>query len=246
MCACVPLSLHLPPLCPSVHILSAFTHYLPLPRSLSLAGVYVCVCILVFYFSPSLLCPSIARSLFLTTLHIFLFFTFFLVCTHSFLSILFRHPSFYHSPFCSGDFQCVSSLSLSLFWLHFIYLSFTLSLSQSCFLHLQSVISLPLYVPHPSPSRKFIVSFRAVTPSLSLHLVGICSVSLSLVYSSYLFVLRTPVCLRTHTYARRIFPASNTNERTHANIHAHARLVKSTNTSQYEWLVHARERDRVT
>lgn len=43
----------------------------------------------------------------------------------------------------------------------------------------------------------------------------------------------------TRTHAR-------TYARTHTNTYVHVRLMKSTNTSRYEWLAHASERDRVT
>lgn len=204
----------------------------------------MCILVRLLFLSFSPLCPSIARSLslslFPTALHIFLFFTVSLVRTHSFLSILFRHTSLYHSSFYSGDFQCVSSLSPSLFWIHFIYLSFALSfsfplptvgyLSTFAFSTLAFSISLP---------RKFVVSFPSLTPSLSLHLVGIRAVSLSLVY----LPLRSPhSSLPPHAYicATRIPDESNMNARTHTTTYAHVRLMKSTNTSQYEYGRHTR------
>lgn len=173
------------------------------------------MCILVYYSSPSLLCPSIVLALFL-----FLSLTYTYTHTHSIsLSRCLAYIPIFHVlsrmyafipiyPFQTPVIlslsvlqrrfpMCVSSLFPSLFWIH--TLSTYLSLSHSLVSSTYSLGYLSTSAFSVSLPRKFIVSFRALTPSLSLRLVGIYSVSLALVYSSYLFVLRTPVCLRTHT-----------------------------------------------
>lgn len=115
------------------------------------------------------------------------------------------------------------SYTLRLYFSHtyiniYIYISlpFYILFSHSHSFYLHSAISTSTL----SVSFHLALSFRlfpsCIPPSLSLHFVGTCSVPLALVYSSYLSVLRTTVCLRTHTRARRALPASYTHARTRA------------------------------
>lgn len=143
MCACVPLSLHLPPLPLCTH--SICVHPLSSSSTLSIASVYTRPSPIPLLLSPLPLDRSL--SLFPTALHIFLFFaSLSYVRIHSYPSSSgTRHSITLHF------IAAISNAYLLYLHLCFGYtLSTYLSLSHSRFLYLQSVISLLWHSPSPS------------------------------------------------------------------------------------------------
>lgn len=179
---------------------------------------------------------------------------------HPSLSVLVTSPSFYHSPLQQRLPMRTFSISISVLCPLYLYPTLSLflflflcsyaSLSHSCSLYLHSVISIPIY----SPSSFLINSFRLFSSCIPFFVSPSRRNPVCLSRSCLLFLPLSFIALQfasTHTHVRDAYfqrvtcTRVDTHARTHARTYAYIGLMKSTNTSQYEWLVHASERDRV-
>lgn len=193
--------------------------------------------------------------LFLAVLHIFLFFTFSLAYMHPSLSVLVTLPSFYLSPLKRRFPMRTFSISI------FVLCPLSLSLSAPI---LCSLIPVPstytrLSLPRCSPSPSLVNSFCLFSSCIPFFVSPsrrnpFCPSRSCLLFLPLSFTALQFASTRTRVrdaYSRRVTRTqadthARMHARTNARTHAHVCLMKSTNTSQYEWLVHASERDRVT